>query len=56
MLKPVTAFVPKKLTVIDRLIIKLGDSQQSSLCILQEQLPQIFRITAIEATLLSDST
>ena len=56
MLKPVTAFVPKKLTVIDRLIIKLGDSQQSSLCILQEQLPQIFRITAIEATLLTDST
>ncbi|PPC96542.1 MAG: hypothetical protein CTY32_04310 [Methylotenera sp.] len=56
MLKPITAFVPKKLTVIDRLIIKLGDSQQSSLCILQEQLPQIFRITAIEATLLTDST
>jgi hypothetical protein len=56
MLKPISAFVPKKLTVIDRLIIKLGDSQQSSLCILQEQLPQIFRITAIEYTLLSDST
>lgn len=56
MLKPVTAFVPKKLTVVDKLIIKLGDSQQSSLCILQEQLPQIFRITAIEAKLLSDST
>jgi len=56
MLKPITALVPKKLTVIDRLIIKLGDSQQSSLCILQKQLPQIFRITAIEATLLTDST
>lgn len=56
MLKPISAFVPKKLTVIDRLIIKLGDSQQSSLCILQEQLPQIFRITAIECTLLPDST
>lgn len=56
MLKPISAFVPKKLTVIDRLIIKLGDGQQSSLCILQEQLPQIFRITAIEATLLPDST
>lgn len=56
MLKPISAFVPKKLTVIDRLIIKLGDGQQSSLCILQEQLPQIFRITAIAATLLPDST
>jgi hypothetical protein len=56
MFKPISAFVPKKLTVIDRLIIKLGDSQQSSLCILQEQLPQIFRITAIECTLLPDST
>jgi hypothetical protein len=56
MLKPISAFVPKKLTVIDRLIIKLGDSQQCSLCILQEQLPQIFRITAIECTLLPDST
>lgn len=56
MLKPISAFVPKKLTVIDRLIIKLGDGQQSSLCMLQEQLPQVFRITAIEATLLPDST
>lgn len=56
MLKPISAFVPKKLTVIDRLIIKLGDGQQSSLCILQEQLPQIFRITSIECTLLPDST
>jgi hypothetical protein len=56
MLKPISAFVPRKLTVIERLIIKLGDSQQSSLCIRQEQLPQIFRITAIEYTLLPDST
>lgn len=56
MLKPLSAFVPKKLTVIDRLIIKLGDSQQSSLCILQEQLPQIYRITALECTLLPDNT
>lgn len=56
MLKPISAFVPNKLTVIDRLIIKLGDSEQSSLCMLQEQLPQIFRITAIKATLLPDRT
>lgn len=56
MLKPISAFVPRKLTVIDRLIIRLGDDQQSSLCLLQEQLPQVFRITAIEATLLHDST
>jgi len=56
MLKPISAFVPQKLKVIDRLIIKLGDSQQSSLCILQEQLPQIYRITALECTLLLDST
>ena len=56
MLKPISAFVPKKLTVIDRLIIKLGDDQQSSLCLLQEQLPQIFRITAIECTLLPGCT
>lgn len=56
MLKPISAFVPKKVTVIDRLIIKLGDDQQSSLCILQEQLPQIFRITAIKCTLLPDNT
>lgn len=56
MLKPISAFVPKKLTVIDRLIIRLGDDQQSSICMLQEQLPQIFRITNIEATLLTDGT
>jgi hypothetical protein len=56
MLKPISAFVPKKLTVIDRLIIKLGDGEQSSLCMLQEQLPQIFRITEIECTLLPNNT
>lgn len=56
MLKPISTFVPKKLTVIDRLIIKLGNGQQSSLCLLQEQLPQIFRVTAIEATLLPNNT
>jgi len=56
MLKPISAFVPRKLTVIDRLIIKLGDGQQSSICLLQEQLPQIFRVTAFEATVLPDNT
>ncbi len=56
MLKPISAFIPRKLTVINRLIIRLGNGQQFSMCILQEQLPQIFRITAIEATLLPDST
>lgn len=56
MLKPRSAFIPQKLTIIDRLIIKLGDSHQPSLCILQEQLPWIFRVTAIESTVLPDST
>ncbi len=52
MLKPISAFTAQKFTVIDRLIIKLGEEQQSSLCMLQEQLPLIFRITTIEATVL----
>lgn len=56
MLKPLSTFIPQKLTVIDRLIIKLGDGHQSSLCILQEQLPLIFRITAIETIALPDGT
>lgn len=56
MLKHIATFTAQKFTVIDRLIIKLGDEQQSSLCILQEQLPTIFRITAIESTLLNDGT
>jgi len=56
MLKPLSASISQKLKVIDRLIIKLGDSQQSSLCILQEQFPKIFRITAVECTLLPDNT
>lgn len=56
MLKPLSTFSPQKFTVIDRLIIKLGDGCQSSLCILQEQLPLIFRITAIETTALPDGT
>lgn len=56
MLKPFSAFTAKKFNVIDRLIIKLGDEQQSSLCMLQEQLPLIFRITMIEATVLPNGT
>ena len=39
MLKPTYTFTAQKCTVIDRLIIKLGEAQQPSLCILQEQLP-----------------
>lgn len=56
MLKHIATFTAQKFTVIDRLIIKLGDEQQSSLCILQEQLPTIFRVTAIDSTLLHDGT
>lgn len=56
MLKPLATFSSQKFTVINRLIIKLGDGCQSSLCILQEQLPLIFRITVIETTTLPDGT
>lgn len=56
MLKPLPTFIPQKLTVIDRLIIKLGNGHQDSLCILQEQLPLIFRITAIQTSALPDGT
>lgn len=56
MLKHIATFTAQKFTVIDRLIIKLGDAQQSSLCILQEQLPTVFRITALEPNLLNDGT
>jgi hypothetical protein len=56
MLNPSTTFTAQKFTVIDRLIIKLGDAEQTSLCILQEQLPLIFRITAIETNELKDGT
>lgn len=56
MLKTTATFTAQKFSVIDRLIIKLGDAQQPSLCILQEQLPLMFRITAIETNELKDGT
>ncbi|MGZ8983895.1 MAG: hypothetical protein ACXW11_08065 [Methylotenera sp.] len=37
MLKPLSTFIQQKFTVIDRLIIKLGDGLQSSLCHLATQ-------------------
>jgi hypothetical protein len=49
MLKPVSAYSAQKLKVIDRLIIRYSDDNHPSICLLQEQLPLIFRITAIEA-------
>lgn len=56
MLKPNPTFSAQKVTIIDRLIIKLGNANQPSLCMLQEQLPLIFRITNIKSTIIEDGT
>ena len=56
MLKPNPTFSAEKVTIIDRLIIKLGNANQPSLCMLQEQLPLIFRITNIQSTVIEDGT
>lgn len=49
-------FSAQKVTIIDRLIIKLGNANQPSLCMLQEQLPLIFRINNIQSTIIEDGT
>ena len=56
MLNTNPTFSAQKFTIIDRLIIKLGDTNQPSLCMLQEQLPLIFRITNIQSTIIEDGT
>ena len=56
MLNTNPTFSAQKVTIIDRLIIKLGDTNQPSLCTLQEQLPLIFRITNIQSTIIEDGT
>lgn len=56
MLNTNPTFSAQKVTIIDRLIIKLGNANQPSLCMLQEQLPLIFRITNIQSTIIEDGT
>ena len=56
MLKTNSTFSAKSVTVIDKLIIKLGDSNQPSLCMLQEQMPLIYRITKIVTSINDDGS
>lgn len=56
MLNTNPTFSAQKVTIIERLIIKLGNANQPSLCMLQEQLPLIFRITNIQSTIIEDGT
>lgn len=56
MLKTNSTFSAKSVTIIDKLIIKLGDSNQPSLCLLQEQMPLIYRITKIVTSVNNDGS
>ena len=49
-MKQVLANALQHTQVVDRLILRLASNTSSSLCMLIEQLPLFFRVTAIEST------